>query len=313
MPYLSTSTGSRLVYPGVFTPVRGGGYTSPARIIEPETFAHLNRVSQAGGVNANLIAVDDAFKFIKTRNLLLAASPAPMLQVCFDARFGVLLDSVTGRVNTLFSILGANTDASLITITAGVQGPEYLPAGMLGKPSLHFNTAGLVTAPIPCLYTGEFGHCALGQVPTPSQNGAVIYAHNGYGIDNCLIHSDGFLRQTFSYDYQGYQVYIASNGGNGYMGAPARTISRYKDTRPDLQLLASGNGEFSSIYGTAVRKNPITYTAPVALGYRSNGGGEVYTHSTNTLLSSLWILDREDAAPMADVDAFIKAQYGMAE
>jgi hypothetical protein len=309
--FLSANNGSRLVFPGVFTPVRATGYSTPPRTLEPETLAHMARVNAAGGVYANLVAVDDAFKFIKTRNLINNSPAAPHIQLCLDVRFGVLLDSVTGRVNTLFSLLGADTDAGLVAATPGLQGPEYLPTGLLGKPSLRFSNAGLVTAPIPCLYTGEYGHCALGQLPAPSQNGGVIYSHNGYGIDNNLIHSDGFLRQSFSYNYQGYQVYIASNGGNGYVGAPARTIARYKDTRTPFQLLASGNGEFSSIYGTAFYKDPISYTAPVALGYRSNGDGSIYTASTNTFLSTLWILDREDGTLLADLDSFIQLQYGM--
>lgn len=309
--FLTTSGGSRLVFPGGFTPVRATGYATPPRTLEPETLAHMARVNAAGGVYANLVAVDDAFKFIKTRNLLSASTTTPNIQLCLDVRFGVLLDAGTGRVNRLFSLLGVDNDAGLVTATPGFQGPEYLPTGILGKPALRFNNAGLITPPIACLYTGEYGHCALGQLPAPAQNGAVIYSHNGYGINNMLYHADGFLRQAFSFDYQGYEVYIASNGGNGYMGAPARTIARYKDTRTPFQLLASGNGEFSSIYGSSTARPPITYTAPIAIGYRSNGDGSVYINSTNTLFSTLWVLDREDGTLLADLDAFIQLQYGM--
>ena len=64
MPFLTTISGSRLVYPGGFTPVRANGYVSPPRVLEPETIAHMQRVAAAGGVNANLFAVDDGYKFI---------------------------------------------------------------------------------------------------------------------------------------------------------------------------------------------------------------------------------------------------------
>lgn len=310
MPFLTTVSGSRLVYPGGFTPVRANGYVSPPRVLELETIAHMQRVSAAGGIYANLIAVDDAYKFIKTRNLINTNPALPHLQLCYDARYGVKLDG-TNRVTRLFSLLSSAEDATLVTITPNIPGPQYLPNGILGRPALLFSNAGLMTAPIDCLKTGEYGHCALIQMPQPVQNGAIGYSHGGYGIDNFLIHSDGFLRQIFASDYQGYQVYIASNGGGGYVGAPARTIARYKESRSPLQLLASGNGEFSSIYGTSAIRPIISYTAPVTLGYRGYGDGAVYTMSTNTFFSTLWILDREDSTLLSDLDLFIKMQYKM--
>lgn len=312
MLFVTTTNGSRLVYPGVFTPVRAGGYVSPPRVLEPETTAHLNRVSAAGGVYTNTNAIDDAYKFIKSRNLTSGSAVLPNLQICLDARFGVLLDATSGRVNKLFSVLGAASDAGLVTATAGVPGPEYLAAGILGLPSLLFNNSGLVTAAIPCMQTGEFGHCALMQMPVPVQNGATAYSHPTGGVINMLANVDGFLRQVLVIGGAGYNANVASDGGNGYVGVPARTIARYKHTRAPFQLLASGNGEFTTVYSTSATLAATNYTAAVALGYQANfGNGDVFRLALNTRLSTLWIMDREDSVTLADLDAFIQQQYGM--